>query len=308
MRDYRDFKVITPVSAEPVSLIAAKKHLRETSTTFAGDISVEQSIKPGNYAVSTVTGNSVDVLGKLALVNLNAGTCGLGGSVATKIQHSDNGTTWFDYAAFAAVTEANDNAILEKEYTGGKKYVRVVAAVTGTACEFSADVIMGTGETQEDDEIEELITSAREECEDITGRAFATQTIEVYLDSFPARDYIELPMPPLQSVASFKYTDYMGKETTLIENTDYIVDADSEPGRIILPYSKSWPSVTLHPKNPIVITIVTGYSSEQPIPKSLIQAMKIYIGYFYDNRSAEDDKNVRRALESKLSRYKVRWF
>lgn len=299
-------RVIIPPSTEPVTLAEAKAFLRANSSTFGGETSTAQSIKPSSYAISTVTGDSVDVLGKLTLINLNMGACGLGGSVAAKIQHSDSGTTWLDYAAFTAVTETNDNAIQAKEYTGGKKYVRVVAAVTGAACEFGADVVLGSGETIEDGLISDLITAAREYCEDITGQALATQTVVQTLDRFPCEDEIELWGAVIQSVTSVKYTNSAEVETTMMENTDYLVDTDSVPGRIILPYSKAWPTVTLSPKNPINITYVAGYTS---IPKSIKHAILLYVCYYFDHRDAvELSKDAERAIKSLLWRYKVRWF
>jgi hypothetical protein len=42
------------------------------------------------------------------------------------------------------------------------------------------------------------IKAARRHCEGFQGRAYITQTWELWLDSFPARDYIDLPRSPLQ--------------------------------------------------------------------------------------------------------------
>lgn len=168
-----------------------------------------------------------------------------------------------------------------------------------------------TSDTTEDALIAALITAARDYCEKYTGRAFATQTLVAYLDNFPAEDYIELPMPPLQSVTSVKYKNSAGTETTMTVTTQYIVDTDSDIGRIVLPYGVSWPSFTPYPFNPISITYVAGYTT---LPRQLRQAMLLVIGSMYENR--ENDialiggqyHQTEFAAKALMDMYKVRWF
>jgi len=67
----------------------------------------------------------------------------------------------------------------------------------------------------EDDDnlILNLITAARKKAETILKRSLITQTLIYYPDDWPDGDYIELPLPPLQSVSSVTYTDYSGAVT-----------------------------------------------------------------------------------------------
>jgi uncharacterized phiE125 gp8 family phage protein len=168
-----------------------------------------------------------------------------------------------------------------------------------------------TSDTTEDALIAALITAARDYCEKYTGRAFATQTLVAYLDNFPAEDYIELPMPPLQSVTSIKYKNSAGTETTMTVTTQYIADTDSDVGRIVLPYGVSWPSFAPYPFNPIAITYVAGYTT---LPRQLRQAMLLVIGSMYENR--ENDialiggqyHQTEFAAKALMDMYKVRWF
>lgn len=305
-----DYRITTPITTEPLTLAEVKAHLRLDSSTYASGTATYQSIAPGSHAIAAsygLTGASVEVLGKEALVNLNMGACGTGGSVTAKIQESDEGTHWSDFAAFATVTETNDNAVQEKEYTGGKRYIRVVATVAGAACAFSADVVTKSGEAAEDALLTSLITVAREYCEGYLWRALATQTIEAYPARFPCCNCIELPRPPLQSVTSIQYKDSSGTETTMTEGTDYIVDADSNVGRIVLPNGKLWP-VASYPVNPIKIVYVAGYCKENPIPLSIKQAMLLLIGHWYANREAVGAVGgaVDFSVKSLLCAYKVR--
>jgi uncharacterized phiE125 gp8 family phage protein len=307
-----EYKVIIPPTTEPLTLAEVKTHLRLSSETFSGDVTASQSIAPGSHAIAaaySLVGSSVDVLGKVAMVSLNAGAVGSGGSVAAKIQESDDNTIWQDFAAFTTVTADNDNSVQENDYTGGKQYIRVVATVAGAACEFSADVITKSGFPQEDSWLQERITEAREFCEDRTGRALATQTIEMYLDRFPCWHEIELKRPPLQSVTSVKYKDSAGTETTLTAGTQYIVDSDRDIGRIVLPYGVSWPSFVPYPVNAVKIRYTAGYTSENPIPKEIKAAMLVYIGYMYRNRDAVEpnDKTKERIIDM-LIPHRTWWF
>lgn len=178
-----------------------------------------------------------------------------------------------------------------------------------TTTEAKLHIRMTSGETAEDNELVIFISAAREYCEGVTGRALATQTLELYLDRFPYGE-IELPKAPLQSVTSVKYKDSAGVETTMTANTDYIVDTESEIGRIVLPYGLLWPSFTAYTVNPIKIRFVAGYEATNPIPKSIKQAMLLLIGHWYANREAVGTVGgeIEFAVKALLSMYRIRWW
>jgi uncharacterized phiE125 gp8 family phage protein len=303
-------KTITPVATEPVSLPEVKLHIRLPSDTVAVDTTTYQSIAPGDHVVAaafSLVGTGVSVSGTTALVNLNAGTCGAGGSIAAKIQESDNNVDYTDWStAFTTVTEANDNAVQEKAYTGTKAYIRVVATVAVATCDFSADVICKTGNTDEDTLLSMLITSARQWCENFTGLGLAPQTLELMLDGFD--DVIELPFSPVSSVTSITYKDSTGTETT-IAPANYIVDTDSMVGSVTEAYDYDWPTFTAYPVNPVRIRYVTGYTT---CPAAIKLAMLLMIAYWYSNREAvgaiDNSSKEGRAVTSILMPYKVRWW
>lgn len=138
--------------------------------------------------------------------------------------------------------------------------------------------------TADDMLIENLIRAAREYVEDATGRALIDQTWQLDLDGWPSVGYIELPRPPLSSVSSVKYTDSAGVEHTFSAE-HYGVDVGSEPGRVVLGYGKTWPSVTLWPISPIKITYVAGYGAmASTVPACLRQAVLLLVGHWYENR------------------------
>jgi uncharacterized phiE125 gp8 family phage protein len=162
---------------------------------------------------------------------------------------------------------------------------------------------LDVADTSEDTLLAIYITAAREYGEDITGRAFATQTLEMLLDSFPSAD-IELEMPPLQTVTTIKYKDSAAAETTLA-NTEYIADPDSNIGRIALAYGKSWPSFTPYPVNPIRVRYEAGYTA---LPKIYKNAMLLHIGYMYKYRDQGVPEEDLRTINSLYNLRRARWF
>ncbi len=314
-----EYRIITPVSEEPVSLAEAKTHLRLTSSTFAEDIESNISIAPGlhnaaeNYGLE---GEAVDVLDYLSVVSLTAGNCGVGGSVAAKIQESDDTLVWEDYpnGEFVQITEENDNTVFELNYSGGKQYIRVVATIEGAACSFGADVLLKSGDDVEDDLILLWIRTARSFCENRVRRALATQTIELYMENFPSESFFELPRPPLRSITSIKYKDYEGTETTLIEDTDFHVDTERNIGRVVLSYGGSWPSFTPHPVNPIKVRYVAGYDDDNPIPDEIKSVILLLVGHYYEHREAVNvgainmSQKLLLGVDNLLSLHKAGWF
>lgn len=92
----------------------------------------------------------------------------------------------------------------------------------------------------------------------ICKRAFVTQTLELVMDHWPGYEII-LPRPPLQEVLSVKYRDTYGHEY-IVDPASYIVDTDSEPGRIVPANGRSWPTnQLLYPVNAIRIQYKAGY-------------------------------------------------
>jgi uncharacterized phiE125 gp8 family phage protein len=149
--------------------------------------------------------------------------------------------------------------------------------------------------TVEDSPLTELIQSAREYAEGFTKRKLITQIWDACLNYFPRTRFIELPFGNLQSVVWLKYKDCNGVETTLTENTDYIVEINGDQkGRIVLPYGKSWPSFTPYPSNPINIRFVCGWTTVALVPSKIKIAIKMLAGDYYNNREAYNNKQTYR--------------
>lgn len=300
------YKIITQPTTEPVTLAEVKQALRLDSTDFAENVTSTQSVAPGSHNIAaSLLGTGVDILGYSALVLLESGTNGEGGKVDVKIQESDDNLTYTDWTdgAFTQVTTANDNATYEKSYTGTKQYIRVACTVAGAACEFGVSILTSANTFAEDTLLQSYIAAAREYGESITRRAFATQTLELLLDYFPTE--IELPMPPLQSVTSIKYKDSAATETT-IADTEYIVDTDSNIGKIVLAYGKTWPIFTAYPLNPIRVRFVSGYTTD--FPKIFKNAMLLHIGLMNKYRDVSIPKDDLDKVRNQYYLHKAGWF
>jgi uncharacterized phiE125 gp8 family phage protein len=139
--------------------------------------------------------------------------------------------------------------------------------------------------------IQQLITTSRVDVETLCLHKLITQTWDYYLDGFPGSDVLELPCPPLQSVTAVYYTPDGGVETTFA-STHYTVDAVSEPGKIYLKTTTGggqgyWPSNILIPYNGVKVRFVCGYGAAGTnVDSRAIQAMKLLIGHYYENREA----------------------
>ncbi len=68
--------------------------------------------------------------------------------------------------------------------------------------------------------------------------------------------------------------------------TNYVVDTQSEPGRIVLAYNKIWPTSTLNVSNPICVTFVCGYGTPDDVPEMIKSGMKVDLADLYSNRQS----------------------
>ena len=132
---------------------------------------------------------------------------------------------------------------------------------------------------EEDSLIAGLISAARVQAENATGRCLAQRQFVLVLDRFnhswhrheawiaddlffnrngQLNHEIKLPYSPLKSVDSIRYIATDGTAVLLNPDTDFIVDRISEPGRIFPPHGQRWPAA-LHVANSIEITFTAGY-------------------------------------------------
>lgn len=172
--------------------------------------------------------------------------------------------------------------------------------------------------TSDDDSyIDILIKAARQKVESDTGRAFINQTWYLYLDKFPASSdtALYLPMSPLSSVTSIKYTNSAGTANTEWSNSYYDYDKYHEPGRVLPSYGYAYPADALSKPSCIVVEYVAGYGANIAaatlLPATMTQALYILVSHWYENRepiiTGTIVANVPLAYDSLISTVKVGW-
>ena len=135
----------------------------------------------------------------------------------------------------------------------------------------------------EDDLIDELVSAATNYAEIAIAQQFVTATRDFYGNVFPNRDYIEVDLPPLQSVTYVKYYDTAGDLQTF-SSDNYSVDTIRKPGRINLGYGQSWPSTYAIP-NAIQVRAVCGYGDAADVPENIVLAVKTLLHDYHENRA-----------------------
>lgn len=165
--------------------------------------------------------------------------------------------------------------------------------------------------TDDDTFISSLITVARQYCEKYTGRATMQATFKQVLDHFPlmpnsmyspgnpsvpvpvvsntwpinpAMWAIELMRSPAISISSLKYYDVDGTLQTM-DPTTYTLDTVSEPPRVTTIDGTYWPNTKWMPAS-VEITFTAGYTSAASVPATIVHAMRLLIGHWYENREA----------------------
>lgn len=115
-------------------------------------------------------------------------------------------------------------------------------------------------DADEDLTLDTLIAAAREQAEILQGRDLVRKQFDLSLDYWRCPE-IEL-RPHLASVDLVRYRDSEGNYTDLAEDSDYVVDVAKQPGIILPPYSKTWPSFTPWPSSAILIRFTAGLATD----------------------------------------------
>jgi len=140
--------------------------------------------------------------------------------------------------------------------------------------------------TDDDDYLKTLVPTATQTVEQFLHRRLITQTWYQYLDGWWYNS-LTMPFGRLQGVTSIKYKDTDGTDSTW-DSANYIVEANSDPGEIVLGYEKTFPTTTLYPSNPITIEFVCGYGTDgTDIEANIKHAIKLIISDLYENRETQ---------------------
>lgn len=140
----------------------------------------------------------------------------------------------------------------------------------------------------EDNYVNGLLIAARTWCENYQNRAYLTQAWRLTLDAFPrcGQSVIRVPRAPLRSVTNIQYVDTDGVTQTWA-SSNYLVDTQSEPGRIALAYGASWPSTRCQ-VGAVTVNYSAGYGEAEDVPEQVKHAIKLVLGDWYNQREPKD--------------------
>lgn len=137
--------------------------------------------------------------------------------------------------------------------------------------------------SDEDALITALITATRTACEHRCLRSLLQTTWELTQDAFTSA--LQLQYPRIMAVESVKYLDAAGVLQTLAPS-EYLLDADSEPGYVVPAYGKAWPD-TYDQVNAVKVRYTAGYgTTADKVPAPLKQWLLLHIGHYYKHREA----------------------
>lgn len=174
--------------------------------------------------------------------------------------------------------------------------------------------------SDEDDNLAGYLLAATERAERDTHRSLGPQVWKLVLDTFPyernnwgfiSSAAIKLLKPPVTGVTSVKYLDPTGAQQTLVAGTDYIVDLDSLPPRIVPAYNTVWPSAQNYIKT-VEVIYAAGYPANT-CPAPILQAIKLIAATWYENRldlvqGQANELPIPMSARSLLAQYAVRRF
>lgn len=185
-----------------------------------------------------------------------------------------------------------------------------------------AKVYLAVDGTEHDAMIGLLIVAARRVAESVCHRELSVKTWRLSLDSFPPmpawsplyplpyaeRQYatsqasaLAIPLlDPLISVDTFAYKAADGTSVTMVEDTDYIVDADKHPGIVVPPTDGSWPSADLWPSSAVTIEFHAGYTPKA-CPSEVKQGIAMLVAQWYDARVPFNDEKFKGELPFSVS-------
>lgn len=146
----------------------------------------------------------------------------------------------------------------------------------------------------EDTDVAAYIKAARVHAEAVTRRAFVQQVWDVFYDAFPgdSRERLELPLPPVVSVDSVKYTDTAGVLQTWdpAEYQAVLPGGEAPPPATLVPkYADGygWPSPKDQPQA-VVVRLTCGYGVlGSDVPEPIRQAMRVHVARMYELRDEE---------------------
>jgi len=135
--------------------------------------------------------------------------------------------------------------------------------------------------TDEDAQISEWITAARQAAGQYMRHPMMLHTRELQLDCFPNSDVLPVSIA-LINVVSVNYLDTTGINQ-LLATSEYDIVTESNPGFILPSYEKVWPDVRVRP-GAVKIRYTSGYQTRADVPGPVRAAILLMITDLYEYR------------------------
>lgn len=127
------------------------------------------------------------------------------------------------------------------------------------------------------------IPAARELIEKSFDLRFISQTVRMYVDSFPMDRYFEIPLSPVTAVSWVKYLDGNGAEQTL-DPSVYSVDVKRRVARVCLKPFYFWPFTQVE-LNAVRVQFVVGWANRTAMPATMRAALLWQARSMYDGEA-----------------------
>ncbi|MEJ2124532.1 MAG: head-tail connector protein [Alphaproteobacteria bacterium] len=135
----------------------------------------------------------------------------------------------------------------------------------------------------EDTLVSSLVLAARLYMEHNLGLALIRQSWSLYLDAWPEKTYVELPLSPLIDIDAIRVYGQSGTYTT-IDPGQFYIDTISRRPRLVREEGQSWP-VPGRNANAVEIAFTAGYGeTADDVPMPIRQAIQLLIAHWYEER------------------------
>lgn len=159
----------------------------------------------------------------------------------------------------------------------------------------------------EGDEENSLLTrqlaAARSHVENSTRRVLITQVWRGFLDRWPPKRRLVLPVAPVTSIVEIRVIDAVGV-ASIVSDTNYKLEWARTPPHLLLQSAMLSPTAFT---NGIEIDMVCGYGAASSVPVPLKEAILRLAANMYEYRSERADIAKSSTIEALLAPYRVVW-
>lgn len=140
--------------------------------------------------------------------------------------------------------------------------------------------------TNEDVLLSSLLLTSRLHIESVLSIALITQSWMMVTDKWPAADWLDIPMSPLQAVGQVRVKT-SASASVVVPSASYSIDVTSKPPRLVWTNTaRTEPGITA---GGIEIDFTAGFgATEASVPAPLKHALLLLIAHWYEHRDPSE--------------------